>query len=289
LEVSLDLVKKLRDKTGAGISDSKKALIETDGDFEKAIEYLRKKGAATSQKRIDRIAKEGIIFARTGENRTQGAIVEVNCETDFVARSDAFKALAEAAITTILHTKSHDLASLLTANAEGHSNTIQQVLDGTTASVGEKLEIKRAVFLSSGDGFFCAYNHPGNKLACLMEVSGKPTDEGIELGNNVAMQVVAMKPLTIDRSEISKEMIEKEKEIYMVQAVNEGKAQNIAERIAANKVEKFFEENCLLEQEYVRESGKSVSDYINSVSKAAGIEYKIKKMVRYQLGETLYL
>ncbi len=285
MEISIELVKKLREKTGAGISDSKKALVESEGDFEKAIEYLRKKGAATSQKRSDRVAKEGLIFAKANEAKNEAAIVEVNCETDFVAKSDAFVNLSKAVLDAVFASKSGDTNTILAAKSG--DNTIQQVLDGTTASVGEKVEIKRVQYFSSSDGFFCDYNHPGNKVASLIELTGKLSEEGTSLGNDIAMQVVAMRPLVIDRSGVSQEMIEKEKEIYKVQAINEGKPENIADRIATNKVEKFYEENCLIEQEFVKESGKSVADVIKAVSAVSGNDYKVRTMVRYQLGETI--
>lgn len=286
MDISLDLVKKLREKTGAGIADCKKALIESDGDFEKAIDYLRKKGAATSQKRSDRIAKEGLIYARVNEAKNEAAIVEVNCETDFVAKSDTFNNLAKTVVEAVIAGKSGDVNTLLAAKTASGS-TIQQVIDETTASVGEKVELKRAEYFSSADGFFCDYNHLGNKVASLIEITGKVTDEGVSLGSDLAMQIVAMKPLTIDRSGVSAEMIEKEKEIYKIQAINEGKPENIADRIATNKVEKFYEENCLVEQEFVKESGKSVGEVIKAVAALSGSEYKVKTMVRYQLGETI--
>ncbi|MEO8512734.1 MAG: translation elongation factor Ts [Ignavibacteria bacterium] len=286
MDISLDLVKKLREKTGAGIVDCKKALMESDGDFEKAIDYLRKKGAATSQKRSDRIAKEGLIFAKVNSERNEAVIVEVNCETDFVAKSDTFNNLAKTAVDAIFAGKTDDVNKLL-ASKSASGSTIQQVIDETTASVGEKVELKRAAYFKSSDGFFCDYNHLGNKVASLIEITGKLTDEGVTLGNDLAMQVVAMKPLTIDRSGVSEEMIEKEKEIYKIQAINEGKPENIADRIATNKVEKFYEENCLVEQEFVKEPGKTVNDVIKAVSGLSGNEYKIKIMIRYQLGETI--
>lgn len=286
MDVSIELVKKLREKTGAGIADCKKALVESGGDFDKAIEFLRKKGAATSQKRSDRIAKEGLVFARVNEARNEAAIIEVNCETDFVARSDKFNDLANSAIDAVFSVKSGDVNTLLSTKVSGGS-TVQQVIDDTTASVGEKVELKRAEYFSSADGFFCDYNHPGNKVASLIGLTGKVTDEGVQLGNDLSMQVVAMKPLTIDRTGVSSEMIAKEKEIYKIQAINEGKPENIAEKISGNKVEKFYEENCLVEQEFVKESGKTVGDVIAAVSKASGNDYKVKTMARYQLGETL--
>jgi len=286
LDVSLDLVKKLREKTGAGIADCKKALVDSDGDFEKAIDYLRKKGAATSQKRSDRVAKEGLIFARVSKDRTEAAIVEVNCETDFVARSDAFTNLANAVSEAVFASKNGDVAALLGVKSASGS-TIQQVVDETTASVGEKVEVKRAEYYSTTGGFYCDYNHLGNKVASLIGLTGKVTDEGVSLGNDLAMQIVAMKPLTIDRSGVSDDMIAKEKEIYKIQAINEGKPENIADRIATNKVEKFYEENCLIEQEFVKEPGKTVGDIIKAVSGLSGSEYKVTTMVRFQLGETI--
>ena len=286
MDVSIELVKKLREKTGAGIADCKKALVESGGDIEKAIEYLRKKGAATSQKRSDRIAKEGLIFGKVNPDRNVAAIAEVNCETDFVARSEAFINLANAVVEAVFASKTGDINALLSAKTAA-GTTVQQLMDETTASVGEKVELKRADYFTSADGFFCDYNHLGNKVVSLIEITGKISDEGIKLGNNLAMQVVAMKPITIDRSGVSDEMIEKEKEIYRIQAVNEGKPENIAEKIAGNKVEKFYEENCLIEQEFVKEPGKTVNEEIAAVSKSTGNDYKVKNMIRYQLGETI--
>jgi len=284
LDISVEQIKALRDKTGAGMMDCKKALIESNGDFEKAIEYLRKKGAAALQKRSERIAKEGIVVAKTNDDKTEAVIAEVNCETDFVGRSDAFKEFANIVADTALAAKNNSIESLLAQKVNGL--TVKEKLDETTGKLGEKVEIKRIAYYNSADGFFCEYNHLGSKIASIIEISGKITDAGLSLGSDLAMQVVAMKPLTIDRDGINKEMIEKEQEIYMIQARNEGKADNIAERIAKNKVEKFYEENCLIEQEFVKEPGKTVNDVIKSVSKAAGLEYKIKNMVRFQLGET---
>jgi elongation factor Ts len=279
LEVSLELVKKLREKTGAGIADCKKALIESGSDFEKAIEFLRKKGAATSQKRSDRIAKEGIILSKTSHDRKESVIIELNCETDFVARSEAFVKLSEVIVNEIFNLKTNDINQV--------SQKVKNNIDDITASVGEKIEFKRMSYNISEDGFYCEYNHLGNKVASLIELTGEATDEGIKLGTDLAMQVVAMKPLSIDRNGFTDEMIGKEKEIYRVQAINEGKPENIAERIASNRIEKFYEENCLLEQEFVKESGKSVKEVIKQVSDITGINYSVKSFIRYQLGETI--
>lgn len=286
MEISIEKVKELRNKTGAGMMAVKKALEESNGDFDKAIEYLRKKGSLTSQKRTEKIAKEGLIIARTSENRKEAAIVEVNCETDFVARSEDFRKFANSLADTVLQAKTKDVTEILSKKMP-EGLTVQQAFDDLVGKIGEKIEIKRINYFKSQDGFYSAYNHLGNKIASLVEISGNVTEQGTQLGNELAMQVVAMKPTALDRKGIDPKIIEKEKEIYITQAKNEKKPDNIAEKIASNKVEKYYQENCLIEQEYIKEPGKSVTDFINKVSKEAGNDYRVKSFIRFQLGETL--
>ncbi|MGH2574950.1 MAG: translation elongation factor Ts [Ignavibacteria bacterium] len=286
MEISVEQVKTLRSKTGAGMMDCKKALMESNGDFNKAIEYLRKKGSVTSQKRSDRIAKEGLIIAKTSSDRKEAVITEINCETDFVARSGDFQSFANSLVDVALTNGTDKLEGLFDKKL-GDDATVKQSFDSLTGKVGEKIEIKRINYYKTEGGFFSEYNHLGNKVASIVQLTGSITDKGTMLGNELAMQVVAMKPIAIDRSEISPVIIQKEKEIYITQARNEKKPENIAEKIANNKVEKFFQENCLIEQEYIKEPGKSVGDFIKAISKETGMNYEVKKIVRFQLGETL--
>lgn len=286
MEISIEQVKKLRNKTGAGLLDCKSALNEAEGDFEKAIEILRKKGSASSAKRIDRIANEGMILAKTNDNRNEAALIEFNCETDFVARSKEFIGFTQKVIESILKSNKTEIQDLM---KEEYTSGIfiKQAFDELSGKIGEKIEIKRIEYLKSDVGFFCVYNHVGNKVASVVEISGEITADGISLGNDLAMQVVAMKPLVIDRTQFSKEMLEKERDIYYIQAKNEEKPDNIAQKIADNKIEKYFQENCLVDQEFIKEPGKTVGDIINSVSKQSGKNYIVIKIIRFQLGETI--
>lgn len=284
MDISVEQVKKLRDKTGVGLMDCKNALRESGGDFEKAIEILRKKGAAASAKRSNRIAKEGMTLVELNELRNEAVMVEVNCETDFVARSDAFISFTKSLVNAIFKSKKSNIDELKTEKTT-ENTSVQDLLNELAAKVGEKVEIKRINYYSTIEDFYCGYNHIGNKIASLIELTGDVSGTGINLGNDLAMQVVAMKPIAIDRTQVDKEVIEKEKEIYATVARNEGKPENIIEKIASNKIEKFYQENCLLDQEFIKEAGKTVSEIIKTISKEAGSDYQVKKMVRYQLGE----
>lgn len=283
MEITLDLIKDLRNKTGAGINDCKKALIETDGDIQKAIELLRKKGAATAMKRADKVANEGAIKTKISADKKTAAIVEINCETDFVAKGDNFQKFAEETAKAALNAKSDNVDTIL-GSKTGEGITVKEALDSIVSAVAEKTELRRAKIVESADGFVADYVHFGSKLGSLVVVKGKLTDASEALAKNLAMQVVAMNPLAIDRSGIGADVIEKEKDIYMTLAKNEGKAENIAERIVLNKVEKFYQDNTLLEQESIKESGRAVQDLIKDYKKSSGEEFDVIEMVRYQLG-----
>lgn len=282
MEITLDAIKELRSKTGAGMTDCKKALEESGGDMEKAIEILRKKGAALATKRADKAANEGAVKSKISEDRKTGVIIEVNCETDFVSKGEDFQnfsdevaaaALASKAdkVETILETKSGDL-------------TIKDKLDAMMAKVGEKMEINKAGIVEVEDGFVADYNHFGSKLGALVGIKGNYSEEAGDIGNKIAMQIVAMNPIAIDREGISEDVINKEKDIYNTQSKNDNKPENIIEKIVANKIEKFYQDNCLLEQEYIQEPDKTVQGLLAEYEKRTGDKLEIVSMIRLQLG-----
>ncbi|MEO8210680.1 MAG: translation elongation factor Ts [bacterium] len=283
MEITLDLIKELRNKTGAGISDCKKSLQESDGNMEKAIEYLRKKGAAMAVKRADKIANEGAVKSKISSDKKTGVIIEVNCETDFVSKGEEFQHFAEEIAETALNINSNEVEKiLLSKNKKGL--TIKETIDEIMGKVGEKVELKRAKLINVPEGFIADYIHFGSKLGALVGLKGTPSDEAEKLGKSIAMQIVAMNPQAIDRTEVSEEIIAKEKEIYLTVAKNENKPDKIADTIVNNKIERFFQDNCLLEQEYINESGKSIKDLIAEFNKKSENNLEIVSMVRYQLG-----
>ncbi len=283
MQITIELIKDLREKSGAGMSDCKKALQESDGDIKKAIEYLRKKGAAMATKRADKIAKEGAIKASVSKDNTAGVIIEINCETDFVAKGDAFQNFAQKIADMSLASNTEVLADLLKAK-DGEGLTIQENIDGMMGKVGEKIEYKRAKLIKVADGFVAYYIHFGSKVGGMVGIKGKFSDEIYDIGKKMSMQVVAMNPISIKREDITPDVVEKEREIYMTQAKNDNKPEKIIDKIVQNKVEKFFQENCLLEQEYIQDSSKCVGDLLKEYTKKTGEPAEVVAMIRYQLG-----
>lgn len=283
MEITLDLIKELRGKTGAGINDCKKALTEADGNIEKAIELLRKKGAAMAVKRADKVANEGAVKSKISDDKKTGAIIEVNCETDFVSKGDEFQKFAESIAAVALNNETDDLEKILASKIEDKL-TVKETIDEIMGKVGEKTELKRAKILKTDDGFVADYIHFGSKLGALVVMKGTLTEESEKLGKSLAMQIVAMNPLAIDRSGIAQEVIDKEKDIYMTVAKNENKPDKIAETIVNNKIERYFQDNCLIEQEYINESGKSIKDLLAEFNKKNNNTLEVTGMVRFQLG-----
>ncbi|MBN1448471.1 MAG: elongation factor Ts [Bacteroidetes bacterium] len=280
MEITASMVKDLRDKTGAGMMDCKKALAETNGDMQQAIEYLRKKGAATAEKRADRSANEGVVL--TEIDNGNGVIVEVNCETDFVARSEDFLALAQRALAAVKSDRPGDVETLMQLQSDGL--TLEDHLKETIGKIGEKIEVRRFATFDS-DGILIDYIHPGAKLGVMLEIAGPAGNEEVsKLGKDLAMQIAAMNPVAIDRDAVPQDVREKELEIYRQQAVEQGKPENIVDKIAEGKLNKYFQEFTLLEQTFLRDTTKTVKEHVEEVAKAAGAELTIKRFERFQVG-----
>jgi elongation factor Ts len=283
MEVSIKLIKELRNKTSAGMSDCKTALVESKGDIEKAIEYLRKKGAITASKRAGKMTNEGAIKSRISDDKKAGVIIEINCETDFVAKGEDFQKFSEMITEVALASGSEDVSVIL--SSKGNDGlTVQERIDEMMGKVGEKIEFKRVKYVNMEDGFVAEYNHFGSKLGSIIGIKGKLTDKAYTIGNKISMQVVAMNPISINRDGVGEDIIEKEKEIYTSQARYDKKPDNIVEKIVQNKTEKFYQDNCLLEQEYIQDSDKNIQDLLDDYKEKFGDELKIAEIVRFQLG-----
>jgi elongation factor Ts len=267
------------------MSDCKKALVEANGDLKEAIEILRKKGAASAAKRSDRSANEGIVISKVNESSSEAAIVELNCETDFVARNQDFVDYAEKLVNTVLNTKVKTMEELL--NQKISDDTVQDIHNEILAKFSENISIRRFEFIES-KGYIANYIHPGSRLSVLVELSCKnPNEKAKSLIHDIAMQIAAMNPSYISRDDVQSEHLQKEIEIYKEHAINEGKKPEIAERIAQGRIEKFFQEQCLLEQAFVKDAAKTVKDVVDEISKEMEAEIKILSFRRYFLGESL--
>jgi elongation factor Ts len=273
-------VNELRQKTGAGMMDCKKALTEADGNFEKAIEILRKKGAAVAAKRAEKTANEGIIFTKLSQDAKTGYILEVNCETDFVAKSNDFLGFANLVMDTIVG-KNPSTVDELNAIPE-----VSSALQDLMGKVGEKIQVTRFAVESAPAGYIVDYIHPGSKLAVLVKFDNVVNaDELAPIAKDVAMQIAAMKPLCVYREEVPTTIVEKEIEIYKEIAKKEGKPEQILEKISQGKLNKFYQENCLAEQAYIKENSKSINDLFNEYNVKNSSTTKIVNFKRFHLGD----
>ncbi len=277
-------VKSLRDKTGAGMADCKKALEEANGDMEGAIEILRKKGAATAAKRADKAANEGVIATAISGDHKRAAMVEVNCETDFVARNEEFSGFTRKLASYVLDTQPGSMEELLAGEIEG--KTVQTWMNELLGKFSERIEIKRFSVVATEGGFVADYVHNGDKLGVLIEMSGQgDTDATGTLARDLAMQVAAMNPAFVRREDVPQSVIDKEREIYLEQVVNEGKKAEFAEKIVTGRLEKYYADWCLVEQAFVKDATKMIRDVLADFSKAAGTDVTVTRFLRFNLGE----
>ena len=295
MAVTAKLVKELREMTGAGMMDCKKALTATDGDMDKAVEFLREKGLATAQKKAGRIAAEGIVMLKVSEDGKKAVAVEVNAETDFVAKNEKFQGYVAQVAELALNTKAADIDAFMEEEwTFSESATVKEELAHQIATIGENMNIRRFTQVTEENGFVASYTHMGGKIGVLVDVETDVVNDAVkEMAKNVAMQVAALKPLYTNDSEVSAEYIAHEKEILLAQIMNDPKEYQKPEKVIqgmiAGRINKELKEICLLDQVYVKaEDGKqSVGKYVQEVAKANNANITIKGFVRFETGEGL--
>lgn len=270
-QITAALVKELREITGAGMMDCKKALVECEGDKDKAIDYLREKGIAKAAKKAGRIASEGVVAAASDGNTA--CIVEINSETDFVAKNENFQNLVKKIAEHIVACKPADMDALNASQMDG--KTVAEVMTEAVASIGEKLSLRRFEVYTTEDGQLATYIHMGGKIGVIVELSGGDAT----LGKDVAMQIAAAKPQCIGREDVDQEALAHEREVLRKQALEEGKPEKIVEKMVDGRINKYYKEVCLVEQEFVKDSDKTIKDIL------AGVE--VRRFARFEMGEGL--
>ena len=274
-------VNDLRQRTGAGMMDCKRALQEADGDIQKAIEILRKKGASVAAKRAEKSANEGLVITKISDDKKSATILELNCETDFVAKSEDFVNLANFIVDEVYKSKPKNVDELMKNKA------VQDKLNEVLGKVGEKIEVSRFDNIEAANGLLVDYIHPGSKLGVLIKFDevNSGNEELYNIGKDMAMQVAAMNPISIKREDVPKEIVDKEIEIYKELAKKEGKPEQMLEKIAMGRLNKFYQENVLLEQAYIKDNAKTVGDLLKEFNSKNGFSTKVAKFDRFHLGD----
>lgn len=279
-------VKELRDRTGVGMMDCKKALVAADGDMDKAIEVLREKGLAVAAKKAGRIAAEGMVTAIVDREKKVGVLLEVNAETDFVAKNEKFQNFVSGVAKTILEQNPADVDTLMNMNYDGTDATVDATLKDLILVIGENMKIRRFARL---EGDCVSYVHGGGKIGVLVQFDTDLADtEGfVECGKDVAMQIAAAAAQYMNKEDVPEDVVAKEKEILTAQAMNEGKPQNIAEKMVMGRINKFYKEVCLSEQPFIKDDKVSVGKYVEDCAKKLGGTIKMVSFVRFEKGEGL--
>ncbi len=279
MAITMEKVKELRERTGAGVLDCKKALTENNGDVEAAVDYLREKGIAEAAKKAGRVASEGRVNIIITEDKQKGIITEINSETDFVAKNENFQKLVSEISEHILQSDARNLDSILDETwYKDETKDVNTVIKEAIANIGENINLRRFQKFST-DGFLQGYIHLGGKIGVLLDVNAEYNEENTKMAKNIAMHIAASSPEYISREDVTETAINKERKIYREQMLNEGKPENIIDKIVDGKMDKYFSEVCLLEQPFIRDTDKSVGDLL------AESEIKVNNFVRYELGE----
>ncbi|MBO4687306.1 MAG: elongation factor Ts [Clostridiales bacterium] len=294
-DISAAQVKELRDMTGSGIMDCKRALQESDGDIEKAVAWLREKGIAKAEKKSARIAAEGAVIAKIADDKKSGVLVEINIETDFAANTDKFKAFADTVATHILAKKPASVEDLMAQTLfNDESKTVELFQKEAIADIGENTSIRRfVVYEVEGNGAVASYIHMGGKIGVFVDLATEDdsviaNSEFADFAKDIAMQIAAANPKWLTREDVPAAEIEKETEIIINKNLNEGKPEKIIrERILPGNIEKFYKENCLVEQEFVKDDSKSIATYTKERSSALGQNITIRRFTRFEMGEGL--
>ena len=284
MAVTAQMVKELREATGAGMMDCKKALTEADGNMERAVDILREKGLSKAAKKADRVAAEGLVTIKTNADNTVAAIVEVNSETDFVAKNQDFKDFVADVAEMVLEGDVADVEALLASNHK-EGKPLKDVLNDRVATIGEKLDVRRFERIATS-GKVAGYIHGGGKIGVVVELATDSNDERVlTLGKDIAMQVAAMNPKYISRDDVDPEYIAHETEVLTQQALNEGKPANIVEKMVVGRLNKELKEVCLVDQVFVKDSEITISKLIAMVAKEEASDISVANMVRYEVGE----
>ncbi len=293
MEVTAGMVKELREMTGAGMMDCKKALAATSGDMDKAVEFLREKGLAAAEKKAGRIAAEGIVGINVSEDGKVASIVEVNSETDFVAKNEKFRDFVAAVAAQATKTSAADMDSFLAEKWDlDPSLTVKEELSSMIAIIGENMNIRRFEKVEAANGFVCSYIHGNGRIGILVDVDCAVNNAEVqEAAKNIAMQIAALSPKYVTKDEISADFIAHEKEILKAQVMNDPanakKPENIIEKMLEGRLNKELKEFCLVDQIYVKDSEVSVGQYLANVSKQVGASMTVKRFVRFETGEGL--
>ncbi|MBR0596775.1 translation elongation factor Ts [Sinanaerobacter chloroacetimidivorans] len=285
MEVTASLVKELRERTGAGMMDCKKVLVETSGDMDKAIELLREKGLAKAAKKAGRVASQGLVKLAFSADGKKAAAVEVNSETDFVAKNEEFIEFVSNLADMALDTDVTDMDAFMALDYKGEG-TVTEALNGKIAKIGENMNVRRFAKCQTPGVVYVGYSHGNGKIGVLVGLETEASaDEVNVMGRDVAMQVASMNPKFIDESAVDPEYLESEKKILVHQALNEGKPADIVEKMVMGRLKKELKETCLLEQKFVKDGEISVGQYVANCSKEIGKPMKVVEMIRYEVGE----
>ncbi len=286
MPITASQVKELRTKTGAGMMDCKKALQETEGDMAKAVDFLREKGLAAASKKAGRIAAEGAVVAAQSADSTVGCIVEVNSETDFVAKNDLFRTFAAAVAEHILAHDPADVDALL-AQPMGDGRPVSEHVKEQIATIGENLAVRRFARFGGGGKVATTYIHMQGKIGVLVEMEGEGAAKAAEVGRDIAMHIAASNPLALQRADLDEAEVDHERQIFAAQAKESGKPEKVIDKIVTGRLEKFFAENCLLEQPFVKDTDLTVAQLLANKAKELGGPITVTRFVRFELGEGL--